>query len=121
MPDEHRLLAVDVQAADPRSTLGFFREAISLRRSSDALKRGDLCFLDANGDLLAFERRSGENLALCVFNLTGRPIDWAPPQTGAAERELSVGCVPHAHQCPASLPPFSGYVGVFSDSESKLR
>ena len=121
LPEDHRLLAVDVQLADPHSTLGFFRQAIAFRRSSDALKSGTLRFLDAGGDLLAFERRCRGRSALCAFNLTGRPIDWAPPRTGAAESELSVGCAPEGGQCPTSLPPFSGYVGLFTDGESTLR
>ena len=121
LPEEHRALAVDAQAADPHSTLGFFRQAIDLRRTSEALKAGNLRFLAADDDLLAFKRSSGGQSALCAFNLTDRPIDWAPPQNGRAERELSVACTPEGGQCPASLPPFSGYVGLFSDGQSELR
>ena len=118
LPEEHRLLSVDVQANDPHSTLGFFRKAIGLRRSSDALKTGDLRFLDTGDDLLAFERRSGESYALCAFNLTERQVTWTPPVTGKAGRQLSIGCEPWARRCPAFLPPFSGYVGLFGDGEN---
>ncbi len=118
LPDEHRRLAVDGQDKDPNSTLGFFRQAIRLRDASEALKSGETHFLDGNDKLLAFERRCGERRALCAFNLTDRPIEWAPPDDGKAERQLSIGCTADTGGCPATLPPFSGYVGLFGEGGS---
>ncbi len=113
LPPQHKALSVDVQFPDPDSTLSFFRAAIRLRKSSDALRKGDQRFLEADSGLLAFERRSAGRSALCAFNLTDREVRWRPPRMGCADRELSVGCEPAGGTCPASLPPGSGYVGVF--------
>ena len=113
LPAQHKALSVDVQFPDPDSTLSFFREAIRLRKSSDALRKGDQRFLDADAGLLVFERRSAGLSALCAFNLTDREVRWRPPRMGCADRELSVGCESTAGTCPDSLPPGSGYVGVF--------
>ncbi|MYE87330.1 MAG: alpha-glucosidase [Gammaproteobacteria bacterium] len=113
MPEAHRRLAVDGQLADPESTLHFFRRAIGLRNSSAALRRGALQFLDA-GELLAFVRQSGGQLALCVFNLTAEPAQWTPPQA-TVERRLGVGCAVPEGRCPTLLPPFSGFVGTVED------
>ena len=113
MPVAHRRLAVDGQLAEPESTLHFFRKAIDLRKSSAALRRGALQFLDT-GELLAFVRQGGGQRALCVFNLTAEPAHWTPPQA-TIERHLGLGCeVPEGH-CPALLPPFSGFVGTVED------
>ena len=116
-PAEHRALAVDTQADDPDSTLSFFRRALGLRRASDALRTGDLRFLEGAGDLLAFHRRSAEGSAFCAFNLTDREIRWSAPETGPVDRQLAVGCEPVDGRCPGTMPPGSGYVGVWSDPD----
>ena len=119
LPREHRALAVDVQSPDPDSVLSFFRAAIGFRGSSDALRRGDLRFLDGYGDLLVFERRSGEESALCAFNLTDREIRWNAPRRALADHQMRVGCEPLDRACPDLLPPGSGYVGVFGDPDDR--
>ena len=115
LPAEHRALAVDVQSPDPNSTLSFFRAAIGFRGSSDALRRGNLRFLDGHGDLLVFERRSDEETALCAFNLTDREIRWKAPRKAFADRQMRVGCETAHGACPGVMAPGSGYVGVFGD------
>ena len=114
LPAEHRALAVDVQSPDPDSVLSFFRAAVGFRGSSDALRRGELRFLDGHGDVLVFERRSAEESALCAFNLTDREIRWNAPRRTLADHQMCVGCEPAGGACPDVLPPGSGYVGVFS-------
>ncbi len=117
LAEEHRDLAVDRQLADPDSTLHFFRKAIGFRKSSEALRRGNLRFLDGDDELLAFIRCCGGQSALCVFNLRAREIQWAPPAAGRADNHLSVGCTPQDNGRPVSLPPFSGYIGVFNGGD----
>jgi alpha-glucosidase len=65
----HRALAVDLQAADPGSTLQLARRLIALRRASAALRVGALRFLEAEAPLLGFDRGDGAGQLRCLFNL----------------------------------------------------
>ncbi|MBF0093478.1 MAG: alpha glucosidase [Alphaproteobacteria bacterium] len=65
----HRALAVDLQEADPASTLSFTRAFLAWRRLHPALARGDIRFWEMPEPVLGFERGDeGERLG-CLFNL----------------------------------------------------
>ena len=67
---------VDDQSRQPGSLLSWYRALIALRRSSATLQRGEIRFLDAHQDVLAYERacRGRGNERLTVFlNFAGRP------------------------------------------------
>ena len=85
----HRTLAVDVQRADPNSVLNFTKAAIALRKASVALREGAFVALEAPAPLLVFERRTGDEFMLCVFNLGDTPAQWTLPATMHAR--FSVG------------------------------
>jgi alpha-glucosidase len=106
----HKLLAVDTQEDDPESVLSFFRDLIQLRKSSSALKRGDLEFLDTPEDLLAFTRDTGGEIAWCVFNLGKEPINWTPQFDAAVQVRASVGIEDSGDGVPGSLGAYCGYV-----------
>jgi alpha-glucosidase len=79
VPREHLAIAVDVQEADPGSTLNRTRGFLAWRRAHPALVKGGARFIDTDEPVLAFERtRDGERL-LCVFNLSGEPAEWPAP------------------------------------------
>lgn len=65
---EHAALAVDAQQRDARSTLNLTRNLLRFRRQHAALRAGTLRFLDAPATLLAFERSTGSERLLCLFN-----------------------------------------------------
>jgi alpha-glucosidase len=73
-PEEWKKLTVERQAADPGSMLRLYRNALSLRRRLPALGDGQLAWVEAGQDLLAFHREPG---FLCVVNLVDRPADLA--------------------------------------------
>ena len=106
----HLPLAVDAQRSDPGSILNVFRRLLGLRRRSLALRVGDLEFIDAPEDVLAFHRTAADERLVCVFNLGARSIAWSPPGSGNAEVL--------AHACdsdggvPEALLPGSGYIAV---------
>jgi alpha-glucosidase len=101
---------VAAQEADPRSMFHLYRTLLKLRREHDALAIGDLTLLKAEDDVLAFERRYGEervNIALNLGDqprhippsfprtresrLAGRSVQWIPASAGMTEgdgREL---------------------------------
>ncbi len=80
--EAHRPVAVDAQERDAGSLLHWTRRVLALRAGSPALRTGAIRFLDAPEALLAFERVSGDERLLCVFNLGEAPLTWSPPADG---------------------------------------
>ncbi|HYL72128.1 MAG TPA: alpha-amylase family glycosyl hydrolase [Candidatus Dormibacteraeota bacterium] len=64
--EAHLPLAVDRQELEPTSQLVLSRRLLGLRRRLPALRGGALRVLEADGDILVFERGAGE--LLCAFN-----------------------------------------------------
>jgi len=75
---EHRALAVDRQDRDPGSQLALTRNLIGLRRRHAALRSGGMRIIEASTALLVFERKTGPDECLCVFNLGGEAHHWQP-------------------------------------------
>lgn len=65
----HVPLAIDAQAADPRSVLSFARNLIAARRASPALRYGSVEILEAPNGVFALKRVCDEEEAIGVFNL----------------------------------------------------
>ena len=72
--NEHRALHADGQRVNPASILNWTKRVIALRRATPALARGEIALSSEEGDLLAFERRLGEQRIVCLFNLTDRAL-----------------------------------------------
>ncbi|MGF0538828.1 alpha-glucosidase [Agrobacterium sp. ES01] len=73
VPDAHQALAVKDQDGDPDSVLAHYRATLAFRREHEALRDGDIEFLDITEDLLTFVRSKGEEKLLFVFNLRRGP------------------------------------------------
>ncbi|GLS00210.1 alpha-glucosidase [Brevundimonas denitrificans] len=101
----HPPLAVDRQDADPASLLNLTRRLIALRKREPALRLGSLRFLDAPAPLLAFERRAGDDVLTCVFNLGHAPVAWTPDGRAAPVEAVNIDGVP-----TGDLPPLSGRI-----------
>jgi alpha-glucosidase len=84
IPAGHKARAVDVQEADPRSMLHFYRAAIAWRRGSVALQCGDIDFIETGEDILAFTRSADGETLLCLYNMARDPQDWPLPAAYAA-------------------------------------
>ncbi|MDR3500412.1 MAG: alpha-glucosidase family protein [Parvibaculum sp.] len=91
IPDYHRVRAAAAQEGDAHSVLAHARAVIAARKAHPALARGDIKFVEAEGEqVLAFERAvEGERL-LCVFNLSRETAGYTLP-AGAGETVFSVG------------------------------
>lgn len=70
MAPAHKALSTDVQERDPDSVLHFARRAIAERKKHSALSLGDQLQLAATPQVFAFERVSGSQRIVCVFNLS---------------------------------------------------
>jgi len=79
IPAAHRARAVDAEEADPRAVIHFYRKILALRRSSAALRCGDIAFLDTADDILAFTRSYDGETILCLYNMSREPRDWPLP------------------------------------------
>ena len=89
--ESHRSRAVDIQEADPDSTLHFARRLIALRQAHPALRVGSFDPLFVDDAVLVVSRRYGNDELLIAFNLGGdaRSIDIA--LTLAPEPYLTCG------------------------------
>ncbi|MDE2161854.1 MAG: alpha glucosidase [Alphaproteobacteria bacterium] len=85
----HRALAVSKQNADTGSVLHFAKRFLAQRKDSAALRLGEMVFGDAPDPVLSFQRISGEDRVLCIFNMSREqvvfrdkaisnavPVDW---------------------------------------------
>ncbi|MBX9740757.1 MAG: DUF3459 domain-containing protein [Beijerinckiaceae bacterium] len=89
LSEDHRTRNVAVQARDPLSILSLTRQLVALRRSSNALSLGAYATLSCAGDVLAFERRAGQERYIVVLNLGDREEIWFLPENVTGEIVLS--------------------------------
>jgi len=95
----------NVAAEDQNSAsmLSLYRSLLALRRSEEALAVGGLALLDAEEDVLAYERRSGNERLLVALNLSSqaKTFPLPPPATQSTEILLSTTSDPPAqHLAP---------------------
>ena len=90
---DHAALAVDRQEADAGSMLALTRRLLAMRRAHPALRTGAIRFLEASDSVLAFERGSGDETLLCVFNLSPQVQAWQPEQPDQWQAIEQVGSV----------------------------
>jgi alpha-glucosidase len=76
VPQAHLPRAVDRQESDPASVLAHYREMLAFRSRQPALISGEIAFLDAEPDMLAFVRAAENERLLCLFNFAGDPAEW---------------------------------------------
>ena len=73
VPSEHLTMAVSEQQGDKTSLLEHYRRFLAFRRAHPALCKGEIEFLAAEGDAIAFVRREGNEQIACAFNLGSKP------------------------------------------------
>jgi alpha-glucosidase len=102
---DHKTMAVDLAEADPASMLAMTRELVAFRNANEAMLVGDLSIIEAQGNLLVFERRSGSQHLICAFNMGSADLDWSPAQP---DRWRVVKSVNEA--ASASLPAYAAKI-----------
>ncbi|WP_031193734.1 alpha-glucosidase family protein [Mesorhizobium sp. L2C066B000] len=75
VPGKHLSQAVNVQQGDAASLLEHYRRFLGFRRQHPALAKGDIEFIESEGDTVAFTRREGNEQIVCVFNLASKPAE----------------------------------------------
>ena len=105
---------VAAQEADPGSMLHLYRSLLAVRRSSDALSIGDFALADGDTDVLAYERRWGEERLLVVLNLGDAARSLRLP-TGVAMTEVLASTLPR-RAMDGTLAPNEGLVLRLKDA-----
>ncbi|MDF2493426.1 alpha-amylase family glycosyl hydrolase [Sphingomonas sp.] len=77
---------VAAQEADPASMLWLYRRLLAARRASGALSLGAMALHEAPSDVLAYERRLGDERVFVVLNLGARQQDIVLPAGARAGR-----------------------------------
>jgi alpha-glucosidase len=92
MPAGWGPLTVAAQAADPASMLSLYRAALSLRRTSEAVRGEALEWLPAPEGCLAFRRPGG---LVCLLNLSGSAVALPEGEVLLASADVAGGVLPH--------------------------
>ena len=96
---DHAALAVDRQEQDPDSLLNLTRRLVALRKAEPALRWGRLERIEAEGDLLRFERWIDNRRIRLAFNFGTTPL--ALDLSGTVRVAVNGAT-------PETLPPFGG-------------
>jgi alpha-glucosidase len=73
---------------EPQSILTLYRRLLALRRTHPALSIGSFALLDAEGDVLAYERRHGAERLIVALNLGARTQRLQLPDWASGARPL---------------------------------
>jgi alpha-glucosidase len=75
VPDNHRMLAVELQEKQPDSVLNSFRHFMHWRKQQPALTCGSIEFVDTPEPILAFVRKTPRQTLLVCFNLSDDDVN----------------------------------------------
>lgn len=87
--DAHKAASVDTQGEG--SVLAAYRETLAFRSAHIAVQTGDITFLPASGNVMAFLRTDPTETLLFVFNLDRTPVQWRMPDTVKATTNILPG------------------------------
>ncbi|WP_448662365.1 alpha-amylase family glycosyl hydrolase [Sphingomonas sp. CJ20] len=105
--DDWRVRNVAAQRADPASMWRLTQRLLALRHAHPALALGTYHTVACSGDVLAYERRLGEDRVLVVLNLGATPQPFAIPEWAEG---LTIRIAARGGTDPAILTPNEGYI-----------
>jgi alpha-glucosidase len=97
---------VVAEEGDSGSMLLLYRRLLALRRAHDALSVGEIALIDAEGDVLAYERRAGDERLLIVLNIGGEEQSFAMPDW-ATDCSVLLSTLPPRHSRESGNPASS--------------
>ncbi|MCM2403593.1 alpha-glucosidase family protein [Rhizobium sp. S153] len=113
VPTEHAALAVDVQDGEATSVLGHYRAMLAFRKTHVALIDGDMQFLDAGEDVLAFIRSKGEERLLFAFNMGRKAHKVVLPVGVSVKQVLDLpGYSGTVEKASLHLAPLDGFCAI---------
>lgn len=108
---DHQSLAVDLQLADPQSTLRGVQRFVQWRRGQGLLRHGDILFLPAPEGCVAFTRSDGGESLRVIFNLSDQPVAWTCPPDALLQPLTGHGLWGSLEGHRVVLPPYSAFFG----------
>jgi glycosidase len=114
LPVHENYQTVNAQAerTDDESILHIYRKLLHIRKGSPALQEGTLELLDGPDiaqDLLAYQRKRGEETVLVLINFGKKPVEFHNC-TACENVQLAVGMEQPSSMERFTLPPFSGVI-----------
>jgi alpha-glucosidase len=109
IPEEHRSRAVDRQEAASDSVLNSYRRFLAWRREHPALRAGDIRFVDAPHNSLAFLRKYENENILAAFNLAAEPASILPPPHSTVTPLEGHGFTETISEGKIHLPPYGAF------------
>lgn len=112
IPADHMSKAVDLQEHKDGSTLTFYQQFISFRKSRPELISGSIELVDAASGVLAFYRAHNGQKLLCVFNMSASDVEFAFPDDVVPKAVGAPGGVAASDGSTLNLGPFEAYIGA---------
>ena len=109
--EPHRAKAVNLQQGDSASLLEHYRRLLAFRKMHPALGKGDLHFVQSEGDVLVFVRQLEEDRVFCAFNLVGEEREIAFDMLNVSALE-GHGFFATLEDGKMILPAFGAYFGA---------
>ncbi|QDL93726.1 alpha-glucosidase [Paroceanicella profunda] len=109
---EHGPLSVNDQDMNEGSVLNRVRRFLRWRGGFDQLRKGDIRFLDADPDVLAFLRQGAEADMLCLFNISDRQRSFETGEFTSVAPLTGHGFSGELLGLGVILPPFEAFFGT---------
>jgi glycosidase len=90
----------DIERKDPKSLLNFYKAMLKLRNTRASISQGSYEAPSAEGRVLRFERRLGQEHSIVLINYSEQPVDVSLP-AGATPRVLYPAAEARAGHLPA--------------------
>ena len=110
--EAHRCHAVTRALDDERGVLHLTRELLALRRQFKVLSLGEMVFTNHEHRVICWERRYGNQAAVCAFNLSGETLEMTLPRRWESMPGVWRGLTETEIPGRVSMAPWSWYVLV---------
>jgi alpha-glucosidase len=110
VPMAHVEAAASTQRGVNGSVLEHYRAFLAFRKTEPALIHGDLTFVEAGKQLLAFTRKHEGKVLLCVFNLSNKQSKIALSKLTLSKLTLSTLNLPKGTLTPIAAPGSNGQI-----------
>jgi alpha-glucosidase len=108
----HDRLAVDLQQRDPTSTLAAYRSMLAWRKRHLASIAGDVTLLPVPDPLLAFQRGSGAEAIVAIFNLAAEAVEIPIADLPKFRVVTDLAFVTRPKGATLALPPYGVTLGI---------